>query len=118
METASAYDGHGVAATGAGHARRRFTACARYPARTLRDIIAEAPQERRPGLRFSLCLETGELRPFVNVYVNGTHVRYLQWLDTPLPPGAVVTSCPRSPPGDEQRDFCASTVVKVHACPA
>ena len=28
METASADDGHGVAATGAGHARGRFTACA------------------------------------------------------------------------------------------
>jgi len=60
---------------------------------TLRDIIA-ALDEQRPGLRFSLCLETGELRPFVNVYVNGTHVRYLQWLDTPLPPGAVVHILP------------------------
>jgi len=60
---------------------------------TLRAIIA-ALDERRPGLRFSLCLETGELRPFVNVYVNGTHVRYLQWLDTPLPPGAVVHILP------------------------
>jgi len=60
---------------------------------TLRDIIS-ALDERRPGLRFSLCLETGELRPFVNVYVNGTHVRYLQWLDTPLPPGAVVHILP------------------------
>ena len=60
---------------------------------TLRDIIV-ALEEQRPGLRFSLCLETGELRPFVNVYVNGTHVRYLQWLDTPLPPGAVVHILP------------------------
>ena len=60
---------------------------------TLRDIITVL-DERRPGLRFSLCLETGELRPFVNVYVNGTHVRYLQWLDTPLPPGAVVHILP------------------------
>ncbi|HEX3272460.1 MAG TPA: MoaD/ThiS family protein [Ktedonobacterales bacterium] len=60
---------------------------------TLRDIIA-ALDEQRPGLRFSLCLETGELRPFVNVYVNGTHVRYLQWLDTPLPPSAVVHILP------------------------
>ena len=60
---------------------------------TLRDIIV-ALEEQRPGLRFSLCLETGELRPFVNVFVNGTHVRYLQWLDTPLPPGAVVHILP------------------------
>ena len=60
---------------------------------TLREIIA-ALDERHPGLRFNLCLETGELRPFVNVYVNGTHVRYLQWLDTPLPPGAVVHILP------------------------
>ncbi len=60
---------------------------------TVRDIIV-ALDEQRPGLRFSLCLETGELRPFVNVYVNGTHVRYLQWLDTPLPPGAVVHILP------------------------
>jgi molybdopterin synthase sulfur carrier subunit len=60
---------------------------------TLREVIA-ALDDQCPGLRFSLCLETGELRPFVNVYVNGTHVRYLQWLDTLLPPGAIVHILP------------------------
>ena len=60
---------------------------------TVRDMI-DGLESQCPGLRFSLCLETGELRPFVNVYVNGTHVRYLQWLDTLLPPGAVVHILP------------------------
>jgi molybdopterin synthase sulfur carrier subunit len=66
---------------------------ARVAGATVREVIA-ALDEWRPGLRFNLCLETGELRPFVNVFVNGTHVRYLQWLDTPLPAGAVVHILP------------------------
>ncbi|HEY7022351.1 MAG TPA: MoaD/ThiS family protein [Ktedonobacterales bacterium] len=93
METASATTTVTVLLPQALAARVGDQLRAQVSGATLRDIIV-ALDEQRPGLRFSLCLETGELRPFVNVYVNGTHVRYLQWLDTPLPPGAVVHILP------------------------
>jgi len=93
METASATTTVTVLLPQALATRAGDSLRAQVSGATLRDIIAEL-EEQRPGLRFSLCLETGELRPFVNVYVNGTHVRYLQWLDTPLPPGAVVHILP------------------------
>jgi molybdopterin converting factor small subunit len=56
---------------------------------TVREIIA-ALDAAYPGMRFALCLETGELRPFVNVFVNGTHVRYARGMETPTPAGATV----------------------------
>jgi molybdopterin synthase sulfur carrier subunit len=43
-----------------------------------------------PGLRFNLCYETGELRPFVNIYVNGRNIRSLQGLETPVPAAATL----------------------------
>ncbi|MFI5273256.1 MAG: MoaD/ThiS family protein [Ktedonobacterales bacterium] len=62
-------------------------------AATLRGVIAALDHEH-PGLRFNLCHETGELRPFVNVFINGVNVRYLQGLDTPIPAGATVYIMP------------------------
>ncbi len=37
-----------------------------------------------PGMKNRLCDETGELRRFVNIYVNGEDVRFLQGLETPI----------------------------------
>jgi molybdopterin synthase sulfur carrier subunit len=37
-----------------------------------------------PGMRERLCDESGELRRFVNIYVNGEDVRFLQGLGTPI----------------------------------
>jgi len=54
---------------------------------TVREVI-DALEEDFPGLRFSLCYETGELRPFVNIFVERENIRYLQGLDTVVPPGA------------------------------
>jgi molybdopterin synthase sulfur carrier subunit len=53
---------------------------------TVREVI-DALERDFPGLRFNLCYETGELRPFVNVFLNRTNIRYLQGLDTPVPAG-------------------------------
>jgi len=60
---------------------------------TVREVIA-ALDAAHPGLRFNLCHETGELRPFVNIFVNGVHVRYLNGIDTPLSPGATLHIMP------------------------
>ncbi|MCH8901543.1 MAG: MoaD/ThiS family protein, partial [Chloroflexi bacterium] len=46
------------------------------------------------GLKERICDETGELRRFVNVYVNGEDVRFLSGLQTPLEPGAEVSIVP------------------------
>lgn len=56
---------------------------------TVREVI-EALDGLDPGLRFHLCLETGALRPYVNVFVNGANVRYADGLDTPVPSGATI----------------------------
>jgi molybdopterin synthase sulfur carrier subunit len=37
-----------------------------------------------PGLKERLCDESGEIRRFVNIYVNGEDVRFLQGLATTL----------------------------------
>jgi sulfur-carrier protein len=48
--------------------------------------LVESLVVRFPGLRSQLLTETGDLNRFVNVYVNGQDVRYLQGLSTPVQP--------------------------------
>jgi molybdopterin synthase sulfur carrier subunit len=50
---------------------------------TVREII-EALESRFPGIRFNLCDETGELRTYVNIFIEKENIRYLQGLDTPI----------------------------------
>ncbi|RMF40245.1 MAG: MoaD/ThiS family protein [Anaerolineae bacterium] len=40
--------------------------------------------EQYPALEKHLFSEKGELRPFVNLYLNDEDIRYLQGTDTPL----------------------------------
>jgi sulfur-carrier protein len=40
--------------------------------------------ERHPSLGGQLLTDQGDLNRFVNVYVNGQDVRYLEGLDTPV----------------------------------
>ncbi len=47
-----------------------------------------------PGFRERLCDEQGQLRRFVNVYVNGEDVRFLSGLQTPLKQGDEVSIVP------------------------
>ncbi len=51
-------------------------------------------EQQYPGLKERLCDEGGELRRFVNVYVNGEDVRFRQGLQTPLKPGDEVSIVP------------------------
>lgn len=61
----------------------------RVAGRTVRELIASL-ERAHPGLAFNLCYETGELRSYVNIFVNAENVRYLQGLDTVIPTGATV----------------------------
>jgi molybdopterin synthase sulfur carrier subunit len=47
-----------------------------------------------PGLKERLCDDQGEIRRFVNIYVNGEDVRFLQGLVTALKPGDEVSIVP------------------------
>ena len=47
-----------------------------------------------PGVKERLVDETGELRYFVNVYLNGEDVRYLQGLETATKNGDEVSIVP------------------------
>ncbi len=58
-------------------------------ATTVREMLNEL-DSRFPGMKFRFCQETGELRPFVNVFVGSENVRYLDGLDSRLRSGDVV----------------------------
>lgn len=60
---------------------------------TVREVV-HALDAAWPGMAFRLCYETGELRTFVNVFINGRNIRYLQGLETPVPAGATLHILP------------------------
>ena len=47
-----------------------------------------------PGLKSRICEDNGEIRRFVNVYINGEDVRFLLGLDSALKPGDEVSIVP------------------------
>jgi molybdopterin synthase sulfur carrier subunit len=60
---------------------------------TLNDVIASLDAQF-PGIKERLCDEQGELRNFVNLYVNGEDVRFLDGLDTATNPGDEISVVP------------------------
>ena len=47
-----------------------------------------------PGIKARLCDEGGELRPFVNIFVNGEDVRYLDGLNSAISDGDELSIVP------------------------
>ena len=47
-----------------------------------------------PGLKERICDESGEIRRFVNLYINGEDVRFLSGLQTPIKAGDEVSIVP------------------------
>ena len=58
------------------------------------DQIIDSLDSQYPGLKGRLCDEDGELRNFVNVYVNGEDVRFMQGLATATKSGDEVSIVP------------------------
>ena len=56
--------------------------------------VVDALVARHPSLGSQLLSEDGDLNRFVNVYVNGQDVRYLDGLDTPVAPSDEVRLLP------------------------
>jgi sulfur-carrier protein len=57
------------------------------------DLIEDL-ESNFPGLRERLLDESGELRRFVNVYLDDEDVRFLEGLDTAVPEGARLSIIP------------------------
>ena len=62
-------------------------------AATVGEVIA-ALETEFPGIRSRLCDDDGGLRRYVNVYVDGEDVRFLEELETKLEPKAEVSIVP------------------------
>jgi sulfur-carrier protein len=60
---------------------------------TVREVL-DGLYERFDGLSERLAQEDGSLRRFVNVYLGGEDIRFLDGLDTPVDDGAELTILP------------------------
>jgi len=60
---------------------------------TIQDII-ESLETQYPGLKERLCDERGELRRFVNVYLNDEDIRFAQGKSTPVKDGDEISVIP------------------------
>ncbi|MDA8188991.1 MAG: MoaD/ThiS family protein [Dehalococcoidales bacterium] len=74
-----------------------------------RDVAAEAGtvgelidqlEGKHPGIRDRICDETGEVRRFVNIYVDGEDIRFVDGLATPVRDGGDVSIVPAVAGGD------------------
>ncbi len=57
-------------------------------------VALERLERSHPSLYRSICDETGTVRRHVNLFVNTSHVRDRDGLETPLVPGDVITILP------------------------
>lgn len=60
---------------------------------TLGDVIASM-EAQYPGVKARICDDQGEIRSFVNMYVNGEDVRFLDGLGTSVKSGDEVSIVP------------------------
>ncbi len=60
---------------------------------TIGDILGDL-ESRYPGIKERLCDEAGNLRRFVNIYVNEEDIRFKQGSDTALADGDEVSIVP------------------------
>ena len=60
---------------------------------TIQEII-DSLEKQYPGLKERLCDERGELRRFVNVYLNDEDIRYLAKDQTPVAPTDTLSIVP------------------------
>jgi molybdopterin synthase sulfur carrier subunit len=60
---------------------------------TLADLVQHL-ESAFPGMRERLCDDSGDLRRFVNVYINGEDVRFLSGLSSALKEGDEISIVP------------------------
>ena len=75
---------------------RKFTAGAEMvelEAATVQEVLDNL-DSKYPGFRASICDENGSLRRFINIYIDGEDVRFLENLSTRITDGAEVAIVP------------------------
>ena len=60
---------------------------------TVAALVADLDKQH-PGIRDRICDESGAVRRFVNIFVNGEDIRFLQNLDTAVKAGDEVSVVP------------------------
>ena len=56
--------------------------------------LVEDLERNFPGIKERICDESGKIRRFVNIYVNGDDIRFLQNLETSLKEGDNISIIP------------------------
>ncbi len=56
--------------------------------------MVEDLERNFPGIKERICDESGKIRRFVNIYVNGDDIRFLQNLETSLKEGDNISIIP------------------------
>lgn len=82
--------------------------------RSVRAIL-ETLDRTYPGIRQQLCDETGEVRSFINIFVNGTEIRQLDGLSTPVQNGDEVSIIPAMAGGREDNGGIRDTGSGIRA---
>jgi sulfur-carrier protein len=75
---------------------RKFTSgldTVEIEAATIKEVLDNLDL-KYPGFRASVCDESGALRRFINVYLDGEDVRFLENLATPVPDGSEIAIVP------------------------
>jgi molybdopterin converting factor small subunit len=75
---------------------RKFTSGAEsveVEAGTVKDVLDNL-DSKYPGFRASICDESGSLRRFINIYLDGEDVRFLENLATPATDGSELAIVP------------------------
>ncbi len=62
-------------------------------ASSVREVLETLEQEAQ-GIRARICDDKGELRRFVNIFLNDEDVRYLDGLESPVKDGDVLSIVP------------------------
>jgi sulfur-carrier protein len=57
-------------------------------------LVVEDLEKKYPGIKERICDESGKIRRFVNVYVNGDDIRFLQNLETSIKEGDNISIVP------------------------
>jgi molybdopterin synthase sulfur carrier subunit len=75
--------------------------------------LIETLEKTYPGMKERICDEDGNLRRFVNIYINEEDIRFLKGKDTPLKDGDEVSIIPAIAGGAETKNSRV-TSLKVH----
>jgi len=84
---------------------------------TVREVL-NALERQYPGVRGELHEPGGEVRSFINIFVNGTEIRHLQGLDTPVKDADEVSIIPAMAGGTARRTKAQTRPGRRRAAPA